>query len=62
MASLVAEADCPTNLTSAGADQSLIDVLAQEAATQWTANFNPRPIERPQFAELYRRAFDDFEA
>jgi alcohol dehydrogenase len=62
VASLVAEADCPTNLTAAGADPSLVEVLAEEAATQWTANFNPRPVDRPQFAELYRRAFDDFEA
>jgi alcohol dehydrogenase len=62
VASLVAEADCPTNLTDAGADRSLVDVLAQEAATQWTANFNPRPVDPSQFAELYRRAFDDFEA
>src|SRR6202044_278081 len=57
VASLVAEADCPTNLAAAGADPSLVEVLAEEAATQWTANFNPRPVDRPQFAELYRRAF-----
>jgi alcohol dehydrogenase len=61
VASLVAEADCPTNLTVAGADLALVDVLAQEAVSQWTANFNPRPADAPQFAELYRRAFRDFE-
>jgi hypothetical protein len=36
-------------------------VLAQEAATQWTANFNPRSVDVSQFEELYRRAFEDFE-
>jgi alcohol dehydrogenase len=61
VASLVAEADCPTNLAAAGADPALVDVLAQEAISQWTANFNPRPADPPQFAELYRRAFRDFE-
>jgi alcohol dehydrogenase len=61
VASLVAEADCPTNLASTGADPSLVGVLAQEAATQWTANFNPRSTDRSDFEELYRRAFADFE-
>jgi alcohol dehydrogenase len=61
VASIVAEADCPTNLTDAGADQSLVGVLAEEAATQWTANFNPRPVDQPQLVELYRRAFKDFD-
>ena len=61
VASLVAEAECPTNLAAAGADPSLVGVLAQEAATQWTANFNPRPVDVSQFEELYRRAFEDFE-
>ena len=44
-----------------GADLALVDVLAQEAVSQWMANFNPRPADAPQFAELYRRAFRDFE-
>jgi alcohol dehydrogenase len=61
VASLVAEADCPTNLAVAGADPALVDVLAQEAVSQWTATFNPRPADHLQFAELYRRAFRDFE-
>jgi alcohol dehydrogenase len=61
VASLVAEADCPTNLADAGVDPALVGVLAQEAATQWTANFNPRSVDVPQFEELYRQAFDDFD-
>lgn len=56
---LVADAGCPTNLAAAGADESLVPVLAEEAAVQWTAKFNPRPVERPQFEELYRAAFHE---
>jgi alcohol dehydrogenase len=61
VASLVAESDCPTNLAAAGADASLVGILAQEAALQWTATFNPRSLDVTQFEELYRRAFADFE-
>ena len=61
VASLVAQADCPTNLEAAGADRALVGVLAQEAASQWTATFNPRAIDASQFEDLYRRAFEDFE-
>ena len=56
---LLAEAGCPNNLAAAGADASLVPVLAEEAAAQWTANFNPRPVDRPQFEELYRAAFHE---
>jgi hypothetical protein len=34
-------------------------VLAEEAAAQWTANFNPRPVDRLQFEALYRAAFHE---
>jgi alcohol dehydrogenase len=61
VASLVAEADCPTNLAVAGADEKLVGLLAEEAATQWTATFNPRSVDRSQFEELYRRAFEEFD-
>jgi alcohol dehydrogenase len=30
--------------------------LAAEAATQWTAQFNPRPVAAPEFEGLYARA------
>jgi alcohol dehydrogenase len=36
-----------------GAD---LAVLAEEAARQWTANFNPRPITAADFEELYQEA------
>jgi alcohol dehydrogenase len=56
---LVIEANCPNNLAAAGADESLIPVLAEEAAAQWTSKFNPRPVDRPQFEQLYRAAFQE---
>lgn len=49
-------AGMPTTLTEAGADAALIPVLAQEAAKQWTANFNPRPITAEDFETLYQQA------
>ncbi len=52
---LLAEARCPNNLKAAGADLSLIPVLAEEAASQWTANFNPRPVDRLQFEAAVSR-------
>jgi alcohol dehydrogenase len=56
---LLSEARCPNNLKAAGADPSLIPVLAEEAAAQWTANFNPRAVDRLQFEALYRAAFHE---
>ena len=56
---LLSEAKCPNNLAATGVDESLIPALAEEAAGQWTANFNPRPVDRPQFEELYRAAFQE---
>lgn len=37
-------------------DRNLIPTLAQEAAAQWTATFNPRPIAAPDFEQLYEEA------
>jgi len=33
-------------------------LLAEEAAKQWTANFNPRRIEAADFVGLYEAAFN----
>jgi alcohol dehydrogenase len=35
-----------------------IPTLAEEAAKQWTATFNPRPIAKDDFVRLYETAFD----
>lgn len=46
----------PASLSDCGVEASAIPVMAQEAAAQWTATFNPRPIMAEDFALLYREA------
>ena len=48
----------PRSLAEAGVDRASIAVLAAEAERQWTANFNPRHIERGDFEALYAAAFE----
>jgi alcohol dehydrogenase len=52
--SVLRTAGIPATLQEAGADPDQIPMLATEAARQWTAGFNPRPIAAPDFEELYR--------
>lgn len=54
---LRADAGLPRSLKEAGADFSQIGILAEEAAGQWTAGFNPRQITARDFAALYEEAF-----
>lgn len=49
-------AGAPTCLSECGLDENLIPTLAQEAAKQWTGNFNPRPVTAESLEELYRCA------
>jgi alcohol dehydrogenase len=49
-------ADIPRSLAECGIPNSAIPVLAEEAARQWTAQFNPRPITAGDFERLYRDA------
>lgn len=46
-------------LAAAGIETSKVAVnqLAEEAASQWTARFNPRPIARDDFVSLYQAAW-----
>jgi alcohol dehydrogenase len=41
-----------------GVDRDLLGMLAEEAARQWTATFNPRPIKAADFVSLYESAFE----
>jgi len=50
-------AGLPHSLADCGVPQSAIPTLAEEAARQWTANFNPRRVSRDEFLELYTAAF-----
>jgi len=38
-------------------DRALFPTLAQEAAAQWTASFNPRPIGAADFEQLFEEVF-----
>lgn len=45
-----------TGVESIGATEEWIPRLAAEAAKQWTAQFNPRPVGEEEMASLYRDA------
>ena len=47
----------PTTLAAAGIARPALPMLAEEAARQWTASFNPRPIKAADFVTLYEAAF-----
>ena len=46
--------DYPVQYTIGTAD---LPTLAKEAATQWTAQFNPRPVNVSDFMELYEQVY-----
>ena len=48
-----------TNLTDCGVSQDAIPTLASEAARQWTATFNPRPVTADDLAGLYHAALTE---
>ncbi|HAM72527.1 MAG TPA: alcohol dehydrogenase [Verrucomicrobiales bacterium] len=54
LAGAVRAAELPMTLGSCGVGEDAVEELAAEAATQWTAQFNPRGISAPDFATLYR--------
>ncbi|MFM9962514.1 MAG: iron-containing alcohol dehydrogenase [Planctomycetaceae bacterium] len=53
LASLV---DLPISLAECGIHRTMIPVMAAEAAAQWTAKFNPRPVDITSLQELYECA------
>ena len=56
---LARDAGLPTTLAECDVDPDLIPVMASEAAGQWTAQFNPRPVDTDQLQELYQCALND---
>jgi alcohol dehydrogenase len=50
-------AKMPSSLGDRGVQQKDLRMLAAEAAKQWTANFNPRPIAEKDFLNLYEAVF-----
>lgn len=53
---LLKQSGLASRLSECGLDSPDIPMLAAEAARQWTAKFNPRPIAEHDFAALYRKA------
>ena len=49
-------AGLPRSLKDCGAHNGDIVRLADEASSQWTAQFNPRPLTRNDFQQLYAQA------
>ena len=45
------------NLRTSGINKSDLDVLASEAAEQWTGTFNPRPFNKDGAIEVYQCAY-----
>ena len=54
---LRAAAGLPHRLRDLGIGRLDLDGLAREAAGQWTATFNPRPVAAPELLHLYEQAF-----
>ena len=50
-------AGLPTRLSDLGVSRGILGVLAEEAAEQWTARFNPRPVTEADLQQLYEAAF-----
>ena len=57
VAELLVKAGLPQRLTDCGVERSMLSKLSQDAAQQWTAGFNPRPVTATQLYELYCQAF-----
>jgi alcohol dehydrogenase len=53
---LLCIAGMPRSLADCGVKPAMIPTLAEEAARQWTANFNPRPVTSADFVALYEAA------
>lgn len=46
----------PTRLSACDVQAAMIPTLAEEAAAQWTGNFNPRPVDIESLKEIYECA------
>jgi alcohol dehydrogenase len=53
---LLRTAGLPTTLRDCGVGAGILPILAEEAAQQWTARFNPRPVGEAELLRLYEAA------
>lgn len=51
-------ADLPRRLRDIGVSREDLDELAVVAARQWTAGFNPRPVDQAELRAIYASAFE----
>jgi alcohol dehydrogenase len=56
---LLAAAGLPASLSACGVTADAVPELAAEAAAQWTAQFNPRPVANDDFRRIYRAALTE---
>jgi alcohol dehydrogenase len=56
LARLMKLAHLPTTLTACGVSRGILPLLAEEAAQQWTARFNPRPVTEKEILGIYEAA------
>jgi alcohol dehydrogenase class IV len=54
---LLGLAQMPRSLGECGVERNAVSILADEAARQWTATFNPRTVTKEDFAKLYEETF-----
>src|SRR5262249_49347264 len=54
---LAEAAELPLNLREAGVPSEALPRLAEEAASQWTGRFNPRPFDAAGALEIYEWAY-----
>jgi alcohol dehydrogenase len=54
---LLGLAQMPRSLAECGVERKAVGMLAEEAARQWTATFNPRTVTKDDFATLYEETF-----
>ena len=57
LAALLSAAGLQSRLEACGVQRERLSQLADEAADQWTANFNPRAMDADAFRALYEAAF-----
>jgi alcohol dehydrogenase len=50
-------AGLPRTLKECGVSDTILPLLAEEANQQWTARFNPRPVDEGDILHLYRAAW-----
>ena len=55
LADALSVATLPASIADCGVVEADLPELSQEAARQWTASFNPRPVGEPELIELYYR-------